>query len=99
MQAWLEPYDELDYQRFRMDEFYEDEMENHAKEAIKAIRVNTVNPLHARFYAEALALAYLEEVDDYKVVFDSLGLNKRHVYAVLDMKDRFIHEFDKINGR
>lgn len=98
MQARVDPYDDLDYQRFRMDEFYEDEMSAHAIDARKRVCKDIVNPLYSSFYAEALSLAYLEGINDCKIVFDNLGLNKRHVYAILDMKERFIDELEKYNN-
>lgn len=96
MFAYLDPCDDLDNYKFLMDEFYDDEMRCYAESARNKIAKDLVDPFHARFYAEAAALAFFECLDDSQVFFDKHDLGYIHAYALLDMKERFRKEWERL---
>lgn len=78
------------------DEYYDEKIDSYREEAQKKVSKHLNNPFYSRFYAEAMALAFFEGIDDSTIICDELGIKYIHVYALLDMRDRFIKELNEM---
>lgn len=72
--------------------FYEKQMHNYKMEAWSAL-FGVVHPQKVEQFAVILAYGAREELPEADMLIHNLGLDQRHIYAVLDQEEEFIKEY------